>query len=326
MENRGEQTVKRLPSPDDLRIFMAIAELASFSEAASSLGLSASGVSKRVRNLETVLGRKLFLRSAKYTGLTNDGKRLLNMVPAALGALELMADGLGDTESPPSGELRVCSSFGFGRNYVATPLGLLSSDFRNIKLRFELFDRLVDLEEEGFDLDIRVGDDIAGRHIATPLARNYRILCASRTYLEKHGTPKNIGQLTNHDCLLIRERDQALGTWRVSVDSVPTTIRLQSRLTSNNGEVIQQWARDGYGIILRSIWDVAPDLVEGRLIHLLPNVRQDANIWAVHPERLSSSPTTQACVTYLRKYYTAQAEKLSDELSRARLGVALSVC
>ncbi len=40
-------------------------------------------------------------------------------------------------------------------------------------------DRLVDLVNEGVDLDIRVGDDIAPNLIARQLAANHRVLCAS---------------------------------------------------------------------------------------------------------------------------------------------------
>jgi LysR family transcriptional regulator, transcriptional activator for dmlA len=315
--------VKKLPLPEDLRVFMTIAECASFSGAANRLGLSTSAVSKRVQILEGVLGRRLFTRSAQFTGLTVDGKRLLAVAPKVLDMLELMTNGIGDVEAEPCGELRVCSSFGFGRNYVTGPLGRFAADFPQVDVHFEVFDRLVNLEEEGFDLDIRVGDEIAGRHIATRLASNHRILCASPHYLRNFGAPLNIYDLKNHQCLLIRERDHALGIWNLQISERHTTLRVKSRLISNNGEIIQQWARDGHGIIFRSIWDVALDLVGGTLVHILPEVKQEANIWAVHPERLSSSSKTQACVSYIRDDYSKRAAILSNALSTA--GVEVSI-
>ena len=76
-------------------------------------------------------------------------------------------------------------------------------------------DRLVDLVSEGFDLDIRIGDDIAPNLIARKLADNQRILCASPAYLQRHGVPKSVAELAGRACLVIKERDHPFGLWRL---------------------------------------------------------------------------------------------------------------
>ena len=68
-----------------------------------------------------------------------------------------------------------------------------------------------------------------------------------------------------------------------------------------------QWARDGHGIVLRSLWDVAADLQAGRLVQLLPEWRQEANIWAVYPTRLERSAKVRVCVEFLQEYFRQQA-------------------
>lgn len=66
-------------------------------------------------------------------------------------------------------------------------LSALAKAYPQLELRFDVEDRLVDLVNEGVDLDIRIGDDIAPNLIARKLATNYRILCASPEFIAQHG-------------------------------------------------------------------------------------------------------------------------------------------
>ena len=64
-----------------------------------------------------------------------------------------------------------------------------------------------------------------------------------------------------------------------------------------------QWAVDGRGIVLRSIWQVGPLLREGRLARVLPDHRQEANVWAVYPTRLAQSAKVRVCVEFLERSF-----------------------
>jgi LysR family transcriptional activator of dmlA len=70
-------------------------------------------------------------------------------------------------------------------------------------------------------------------------------------------------------------------------------------LSTNHGEVAVQWALAGRGIVLRSLWDVRPLLESGQLLHVLPDVTQPANVWAVYPARLAASAKVRVCVDFL---------------------------
>jgi len=94
-------------------------------------------------------------------------------------------DELSDVRQVPQGTLRIISSFGFGRRVVAPALSELARRYPQLEIRFDVADRLVDLANEGVDVDIRVGDDIAPNLIARQLASNHRILCASPARLVK---------------------------------------------------------------------------------------------------------------------------------------------
>jgi LysR family transcriptional activator of dmlA len=80
-------------------------------------------------------------------------------------------------------------------------------------------------------------------------------------------------------------------------------VKVTGPLSTNHGEVAVRWALDGRGIVLRSLWDVAPLLQAGRLVQVLPEFRQDANVWAVMPARQTSSAKVRACVDFLAAWF-----------------------
>lgn len=290
------------PLPEDLRVFSAVARKSSFASAAEELGVSPAYVTKRVRVLEAVLNTKLFHRTTRRVVVTEEGERVYHWAQKILDDVDHLVEEIGVTRKVPRGTLRVCSSFGFGRRVVAPALSELAAKFPLLQVRFEVFDRLVDVATEGFDLDVRVGDEIAPHLIARRLASNHRVLCAAPSYLKARGTPRNLAELALHDCLIIKERDHPFGVWRLRHGKQESTIKVRGPLSSNNGEMVVQWAVDGRGIALRSTWDVGPLIAEGKLVRVLGEYTQEANVWAVYPSRLNASAKVRVCVSFLEEF------------------------
>ncbi|MNG19806.1 HTH-type transcriptional regulator DmlR [compost metagenome] len=80
-------------------------------------------------------------------------------------------------------------------------------------------------------------------------------------------------------------------------------MRVSGPLSSNSGEIVLEWALSGGGILLRSMWDVKPMLEKGRLVQVLADYSQSANVWAVYPTRLSESAKLRVCVEFLEEYF-----------------------
>ncbi|WP_251298193.1 LysR substrate-binding domain-containing protein, partial [Escherichia coli] len=76
-------------------------------------------------------------------------------------------------------------------------------------------------------------------------------------------------------------------------------VKVSGHLSSNSGEIVLQWALEGKGIMLRSEWDVLPFLESGKLVQVLPEYAQSANIWAVYREPLYRSMKLRVCVEFL---------------------------
>jgi len=295
--------VNNLPNLEDLAVFVQVAKRASFAAAASELGMSTAFISKRIRLLEQNLGVRLLHRTTRRVSVSEDGERVYHWALRILDSVQRMGDEVSALHREPSGQLRIASSLGLGRRFVAPALSELAARYPQLDIRLDVHDRLVDLVAEGVDLDIRVGNEIAANLIAKPLAKNRRVLCAAPGYLERRGTPRSLAELTSHDCLVIKERDHPFGVWHLEGPSGEENVKVTGPLSSNHGEVVHQWCLDGRGILLRSWWDVHDSLADGRLVQVLPEYQQQADIWAVHASPLASSARVRVAVEFFRQYF-----------------------
>jgi len=295
--------VNNLPNLEDLAVFVQVAKRASFAAAASELGMSTAFISKRIRLLEQNLGVRLLHRTTRRVSVSEDGERVYHWALRILDSVQRMGDEVSALHREPSGQLRIASSLGLGRRFVAPALSELAARYPQLDIRLDVHDRLVDLVAEGVDLDIRVGNEIAANLIAKPLAKNRRVLCAAPGYLERRGTPRSLAELTSHDCLVIKERDHPFGVWHLEGPSGEENVKVTGPLSSNHGEVVHQWCLDGRGILLRSWWDVHDSLADGRLVQVLPEYQQQADIWAVHAAPLASSARVRVAVEFFRQYF-----------------------
>jgi LysR family transcriptional regulator, transcriptional activator for dmlA len=287
---------------NDLRVFAAVVRKSSFAGAAEELGMSPAYVSKRIAILEQALDVRLFHRSTRRVVVSADGEQVYARALAILSSLDSLFDEVAERQGVPRGQLRVSSSFGFGRNVVAPAIAGLVAAHPALQVRFEVLDRLVDIVGEGFDLDIRVGEDIEANLIARKLMSNHRILCASPAYLARRGAPRTLAELAGHDCLPIKERDLPFGVWRLRQGADEEVVKVTGPLSTNHGEIALQWAVAGAGIVLRSLWDAQPLLAQGALVQVLPGYTQAANVWAVYPQRLASSAKVRVCVDFLERH------------------------
>ena len=291
------------PQLDDLRLFCVVARHRSFAATSRELGISKAVVSKRIAVLEGAIQESLFHRTTRNVSLTAQGEIVHQWAQRILEDVDLMGEAISREKAAPSGLLRICSSTGFGRSRLAPALSELARQFPQLEIQVELFDRPVDLVDEGFQLDIRIGQVREGNVIKRRIARNRRLLCAAPAYLERCGIPKSLEDLQAHRCIPIRERDQDFGRWELEGPEGFVAIKVSGPLSANNGEIVRQWAIDGHGIILRSTWDISREIEAGALMPVLPQYFQQADVWAVYPSRLSVSAKVKVCVEFLEQWF-----------------------
>lgn len=293
--------MSQLPPLEDLRVFVIAATSGGFTAAAEQLSFSPAYVSKRIGLLEKALGVRLFLRSARSVSLTLEGKIALEWSERLLDTMEQMSLEISLEQQVPRGRLRIATSTGFGSHCIAPIISDLVFHYPELEVDLELLDRPVDLVSEGFDLEVRVGGELPPQMIAKRLASNYRVLAASPTYIDTHGMPKNLAALAEHKCIGIRERDQNHRVWRLESAAGIASVDLAASLMTNNGTVAKQWCLKGHGIMLRSIWDLQQDFLSGRLVRVLPEYHQSAEIHVIYASRLETSAKLRTCVAYLEE-------------------------
>jgi DNA-binding transcriptional LysR family regulator len=131
--------------------------------------------------------------------------------------------------------------------------------------------------------------------------------------LSRHGTPRAPADLVRHNCIGIRQGDEAYGLWRLAPrrgrgPATAAAVKTRGNLSSNDGEVAVRWALDGLGIVMRSEWDVRRHLDSGRLVQVLPQYdTPDADIYAVYPPRLQSSARVRHFVDFLAEAFARRA-------------------
>lgn len=141
----------RIPPIQCLLAFEAVARLRSVSIASTELNVTPSAVSHRIRQLESSLDTKLFVRAD--FGLTGEGARYLDQVRAALKALEQPpAAGV-----PTATRLRLAVTPTFSRQILLPRLALFRHAYPEIELTLQVSIPLLNTTAEDADLQIRYG-------------------------------------------------------------------------------------------------------------------------------------------------------------------------
>jgi LysR family transcriptional activator of dmlA len=293
--------VDSYPSLQDLRLFSFVARKASFVAGAREAGVSQTLMSKRVALLEQALGVKLLRRTTRKVSVTDEGAKVLAWAQRILDDVEDMREDVARGAGDPQGPMRICASARLGREVVAPALSRLKRRYPAMEVWLELLDRRVDLIGEAFHLDVRAGDVAEPNLIGHLIATNSRILCAAPSYLRKHGTPKSLADITRRECVLLREREDPFGSWRLVGPQGAESVKVSGSLASNDIDVVLRWAHDGHGIVMSSQWLFAPSLASGKLVRVLPQWQQSANIYAVSTTRSAQSAKVRLCVEALRE-------------------------
>lgn len=253
----------------DLRFFMAVAEGGSLAEAARRMDVTASAVSQRLRQLETRLGLHLVHRSTRRFSLTDEGELFYAGAVGLLAQLDDLIDSVRSRSGEVAGTLHVCGPLGFGRHHLAAAIADFHALHPKLMVSLTLSDVLSAADASRFDMIVHIGNLADSSMVAYPIAPNARFVCGAPDYLARHPAPRKPQELVTHDCIALRENQEDVTLWRFRKNGGEVSVRVPSILSSNDGDVVRQWALRGKGLIMRSEWDVAESLAAGRLVRVL---------------------------------------------------------
>ena len=142
---------------DQYRIFVQVAEMGSFINAAHALQVPRASVSAAVQQLESTMGTRLLHRTTRHVRLTADGVQLLERVRLFLCDAEDIDQLFHASQRKISGRLNVDVPSRIARRLIAPALPGFLRRYPRLQLALGSTDRAIDLVQEGVDCAVRIG-------------------------------------------------------------------------------------------------------------------------------------------------------------------------
>ncbi len=257
----------------DGAFFCAVVDAGGLGAGARVLNSSPPAASRRLAAIERRLGVVLAERSARRFRLTDEGRLYYERSGELLSALRDIEAEVSSRGTAARGLLRVAAPMDLGRRRIAPALAGFARAHPNLSIQLTLSDAGAEIGEDLLDVAIRTGIPADQNVIARKLATARMLLCAAPSYVEAHGAPTDLEDLQHHRCLLLARRHRQISHWLYrDAGGAVVAIPARGAMSSTSGDVLRQWALAGEGLSLEAAWDVAEDLLEGRLIECLPSV------------------------------------------------------
>jgi DNA-binding transcriptional LysR family regulator len=281
--------------------FIQVVETRSFSGAARQLKLSQTAVTGHIQSLEQQLGIRLLNRTTRKVSLTDEGTQFYqrcSRVLAEVAEIEHLAKSL---QQAPRGRLRLNTDVMLAR-VVAPVVSEYVQVYPEVSIELIMTDQIGDLVAGAFDLAIHAGPMSNSSLIQRRLGNAQRVVCASPSYLARHGTPRTPEELAGHNCLVV-SNSSCTDRWRFTGRAGEYEIKVDGNLRSNSIEAVRAAALNGQGVCRLPLMNVAEDLKKERLQRLLPDcAAAEVTIQAFYPGGRHLSTRVRTFLDFVAKW------------------------
>lgn len=282
-----------------LPVVIAVARRGGFALAAAELGMSPSAVSHAVRLVEERIGQPLFARTTRSVSLTEAGKALVETAGPALQDIAERMDRIRAIKGRPSGLLRL-NVPNIAIPLTVTPVvAAMAERYPDVTIELLADQGLVDIVGEGFDAGIRLGEMIAQDMVTVRLTPPFKaVMVASPAYVGKHGRPRSVADLANHNCIGYRlVRSGALYRWDLTEDGKNVVVETKGTVIVTDSLAAIDLALAGVGLAYVFEPMVRADLAAGRLVQTLPqSAIEEPGLFLYFPRRAAMAPKLRAFI------------------------------
>jgi len=250
-------------------LFVRVVETSSFTAAARSLGLRKSSVSRGVARLEEELGVRLLERTTRSLRLTDAGRAYFERVRDALSFVGEATAQVQEMGHEPQGVVRVTAVPAFATRFLADIIVQFVRRYPKIRVEFVLTSQSVDLVEQGIDIAFRSGRLKDSSLVVRKLVPSDFHVLAAPAYLQRRGTPKELRELSRHDCLLYRP-EAGKSIWRLTGPKGDESVEVTGPVAADDLPFLTQAAQAGAGIALLPVLSTATRVERGELVRVLP--------------------------------------------------------
>ncbi|WP_299351182.1 LysR family transcriptional regulator [uncultured Shimia sp.] len=287
---------------ENIRTFVRVYELGNMSAAARDQRISAAVASSRISQLEDYLNVRLFMRTTRQLNATEQGEIFYTGACKILETIEEAEAAVNSVTRSPRGSLRVAAPLGVGRRLVAPQVPDFKNEYPQVDLRLRLSDRKLDLTAEGLDVAFFLGLPEDSTLRIRKIADCDRVLCAAPNYLEKRGEPTAPIELCNgtHDSLNLRYPGAPEFQWALNTVNGIQKFAVKGPFESDDGDVLTNWALDGYGVVLKPVFEIAEHLASGALVPVLQDTPPvPIQMACLYTHRKHQDPKTRLFIDFM---------------------------
>ncbi|HDT6029149.1 TPA: LysR family transcriptional regulator [Enterobacter cloacae subsp. cloacae] len=255
------------------QVYNRICELGSLSAAARALGISRPMVSRYLEQMEKWAGTRLVNRSTRKLTLTAAGEKVL-LKTRTLSQLSQEIEGQSEKDLP-SGTLRVACAHFTAIHLIAPVLPGLLSRYPQLRIELDVNNHPVSLVGERIDVAIRITDNPEPGMIARRLGECRSVLCASPQYLATHGTPEQVEELAQHNCL--HYSFFAGQAWHfLTPEGENVSVAVSGNLSASISSLLMEAAVKHCGIAMLPEQEAHAAIEQGTLVPLLSSLTPKA--------------------------------------------------
>ncbi|KZX98477.1 MULTISPECIES: LysR family transcriptional regulator [unclassified Sulfitobacter] len=283
---------------ENIRTFLAVAKLGSFSAAAKSLNTVPSVITKRIQQLEHKCRAPLFSRSTRQVELTAHGRNFYENFSTLIVEVDRALEENVRTGTETAGRMKVKCPTTLAIHTFADVITSFQLEYPNISIDLFLVDRSVNPIDEGFDVAIGAFGNTYSHVVSVDLYPMKRVLVASPCYLARRGKPKHPRDLVEHDCLTLLTSGNI---WYFRGKSGDINVSLNPRFSSSDSQIMARAVKRGLGIgnIAREF--IKEDLDNGSVTELLTDFSiPSLYVKALIPDQRASDPAITEFIKWLQ--------------------------
>jgi DNA-binding transcriptional LysR family regulator len=290
-----------------MRSFVGVTKSRSFSQAARTLGISGSLVSRHVAELERSLGVHLVNRTARTISLTEAGTRYAEFATRIVDEIDREEAQLRGLRDKPEGTLSIIGPKWIGSDDVGDAIVAFATRYPKIHIRFEvggMSERSYEFLDQGFDVAFHTRHVRDCNLMLRKIADLKFTLCAAPSYLHRAGQPASPAELSDHDSL-VNTNDPI---WHLNQDGNELHLKMSDPVYSSNSYVtLRKAAIAGRGLAVLPIRLVGDELADGTLVTVLPECEvPDRPLYALHSPGTQTTARVRLFLDFVADWFRKQ--------------------
>lgn len=290
----------------NMRIFVRVADAASFAGAARALDMTTPQVSKAISELEAHLRTRLLHRTTRKLALTDAGKRYLERCHDIIALVDVSEAEAGAASAAPSGTLRLHAPASFGQVFVIPALARFLEQYPDVEVDLRLSSRVPDLLEENIDVSLRLATSQLPDSglVSVKICRMALVVCAAPQYLATHGAPRSLDELAQHTQVRLQAPHHSGDHWLFDGPEGSVKVPVPAgRLRVNTADSLAAALVSGFGVGPVPLLSALPALRNGTLVRVLPEYAlQGTDVYAVYASRLYLDAKVKAWIAFLQAF------------------------